>query len=189
MRLRIRSCIPVPAAVALALALATPGTAGAAPGPGTGGPASFLPAVDIVVPQAWQGVWQTTRRTVDCATLAVLATQTYADTICAGEVYEVTPDTPCTGTITDDALNITCTFSEEVFPDCMVTYTQTFTGSRSGDTYTGTNVTIWDYSAGCPLADSCQRYEWEAVRLAEDPGCRPTPVGQASWSAVKQAYR
>lgn len=178
------------AAVALAAILTAPlAAAEAAPRDDRLLRAALQPTDDYTIPAGWQGVWEITERLVDCQTSAVLATETYTDTLCAGEAYLVPGDSPCTGTVDDDSVDITCTSSFEAFPGCTVTFTYTMTGTRTGDSYSGSDQMVWDYSGDCPLPDSCERYEWEATRLALDPACTPTANGQASWTAVKQAYR
>lgn len=194
MRTLPKPAVPWLAGAALLVALlAGPGLptgpTGASAATARGQAIAALPAADITIPQAWHGVWEVTRRRVDCATQQVLETTVLRDTMCAGTLFGLPSEVTCAGTITDGAIDISCSSSSEVFPGCSITLNMTIAGSLSGDSYTGTEITNWDYSDGCPLPDQCLRYEREAVRLADDPGCVPTPTDRSSWSSVKGHYR
>ena len=153
-------------------------------------------AEDIIVPVSWEGVWETTTTEMNCQTLEVLSVTTTLDTLCAGDVLNPAdpdgefPSFECTGTVTDDTINMECSGSMEVLPDCTFTISFISEGSITGDTSTGVSVNRFTYTgAGCFFEDMCTRLETTSVRTGAASGCGTTPVTSASWGGLKSVYR
>ena len=150
-------------------------------------------AEDIIVPESWAGIWETTTTEMDCQTLDVVNVTTTRDTLCAGDIMN--PDDPdgvftCTGTITDATIHIECSSTVEALPDCSLTISLVSDGTRTGDTSTGVSINSFTYTgAGCFFEDTCTRLESTSVRLGDDPGCEPSPVDSARWGSLKSVYR
>jgi len=145
-------------------------------------------------PESWEGVWETTFTEYDCSTEQVTDQGVNLDTICGGDLFipefgeEVAME--CTGDVTDAGANLVCSYSEEVFPGCTVTFQYTTEASRSADTVTGTATASITYAGTCFIDDMCWNEEFTSVRLVdEDPGCTSTPVTAQSWGVLKDHYR
>ncbi len=121
-------------AVALALVL-VPGCGDDDEGTGPSGP--------VVLPAAWAGIWEIETIEHDCGSDVIDHQATVVDTLCAGEEISFAPDdedslaVSCEGSVTDTAVQVTCTSSLELEGE---TYSITIevTINRSGDTMTGT---------------------------------------------------
>lgn len=153
-------------------------------------------AEDIIVPESWEGVWETTTTEMNCQTLEVISVTTTLDTLCGGDVMN--PEDPdgsfpsfeCTGTVTDDTVQMECSGTMEVFPGCSLTLSFNSDGTRTGDTSTGVSINTFTYTgAGCFFEDTCTRLETTSVRTGDNPDCEATPVVTASWGAIKSIYR
>ena len=119
----------------------------------------------------------------------ILNTSSEPDTICTGDGF--TDDSPftCSGTVTDDVVDFTCTGSFEVTPDCTQTTTLEFDSVRTGDSFTSTTVVNVTYSAGCPFPDQCQTIVSHGVRIAPAPPECTVAVEAGSWGRIKARYR
>lgn len=148
---------------------------------------------DASVPAAWAGVWQFQEDDYDCTTNAFLGHSTTEDTLCAGApVFGGSlPGWSCTGTGDDTSLDITCSGSEEIDTGCTVTFTQTLTATRSGDTVNAVATFSQTFSPeGCAfIPDSCTRTESVGTRLGPPPpGCTTATVSE-TWGRTKAHYR
>jgi hypothetical protein len=153
-------------------------------------------ADDIIVPESWAGIWETTTTEMDCETFEVISVSTTLDTLCAGDILNPEnpdPDAPelvCTGTVTDDTIHFECSFTMEILPGCSVTFSFVSDGTRNGDTSSGVTIQTTTYTgAGCFFPDTCTRNESTSVRIGVDPGCEQTPVDSHTWGTLKSSYR
>ena len=150
-------------------------------------------ADDIIVPESWAGVWETTATEKDCQTLEIISVTTTLDTLCAGDI--INPEDPegtflCSGTMTDGAIHLECSSTVEILPDCSLTISFVSDGTRNGDNSTGVSINTFTYTgAGCFFEDTCTRLESTSVRTADDPGCGLAPVAAATWGSFKSVYR
>jgi hypothetical protein len=150
---------------------------------------------DFTIPPEWAGVWDIETVSETCEG-APLDTEVESDTLCSGalileddEEFEL----DCTGTVTSTTVDIECTGSSEIPPDCTVDYSFSLEGSRTGDTYTAVEtiqITYGGTSIECDLfPDSCERYTTTGTRVAPEPANCMVPVEPASWSLLKARYR
>lgn len=146
----------------------------------------------IPYPDAFIGIWENTSVTRDCVTQVILAQSTEQDTICAGDTFD--PDIEgqfpitCTGTITETTVDIHCTGTFEVTPECTATIQFDTDGTRNGDTWTSTTTVEITY-VGCPIPGSCTTTQSTGTRVDPDPAaCPPAPVASSTWGKIKQRY-
>ena len=149
-------------------------------------------AQEIIAPESWAGIWETTTIERDCQTLAIISETTSTDTICAGDIMN--PEDPdeiftCDGSVTDGAVHMECSGTVEIMPGCSLTISFVSDGTRDGDTSSGVTINTFTYvGAACFFEDTCSRNESTSVRTGEDPGCT-TPVAGATWGSLKSVYR
>jgi len=152
----------------------------------------------IVVPPEWDGVWDLTDSTYDCNDVP-MGVSTDRDTICGGQVYDSGGDggpyaLDCTGTVTATTLDITCTGSGEVFPDCNAVIDMHITGTRTGDnsrTVIIINTTYSGTAKGCDLLPpNCTQLVTIGTRIGPAPSdfCT-TPARTTTWGKLKTLYR
>ena len=149
-------------------------------------------AQEIIAPESWAGIWETTTIERDCTTLEIISETTVTDTICAGDIMN--PEDPdgvftCDGSVTDATVHIECSGTVEILPGCSLTISFVSDGTINGDTSSGVTINTFTYTgAACFFEDTCSRRESTAVRTGEDPGCT-TPVAAATWGGLKSRYR
>ncbi len=149
-------------------------------------------AQEIIAPEGWAGIWETTTIERDCTTLEIISETTSTDTICAGDIMN--PEDPdgiitCDGSATDGTVHIECSGTVEILPGCSLTISFVSDGTRNGDTSSGVTINTFTYTgSACFFEDTCSRRESTAVRIGEDPGCT-TPVAAATWGSMKSIYR
>ena len=156
--------------------------------------ASAIPTEAQTIPAAWAGIWEFTTDDEVCDGAFI---DTYVDTtaICPGEEFgadEEGFDLNCSGTITDTAIDVTCSASVELIPDCTMTITLTTQATRTGGTIQGTERTSFTYTGtACgPLVDECTDGTFTGVRIDPDPGaCGSTPTLPTTWGAIKAIYQ
>ncbi len=143
----------------------------------------------VEFPPSWQGIWNENVVMKDCETGTVLGSYAQLDTICPGNSIGDTGDV-CTGTITDTAIDVTCSWSEEVFPGCTVSFQSVTTGTKSGNSISGSTETSTSYTAGCGLPDTCIREEITGtfVSVADEAACPSVATPPASWGVLKSRY-
>lgn len=152
----------------------------------------------IVLPVEWDGVWTTVDSTYDCSG-AFQNTDASADTLCGGKDYLSGGPDPdlwfdCTGTATATTIDVTCTGSQEVFPNCLASYTVTTHGTRSGGTFFLVSTFSITYSGsgeGCEfLTPYCEQTNSHGTRTGPAPTeyCS-VPTHTPSWGALKIRYR
>jgi hypothetical protein len=151
----------------------------------------------IVIPQEWGGIWTSVDSTYDC-TGAFQFVDGSADTLCPGAVvvdpglFPITYD--CTGNADATTVNVECSGSAELMPDCMATYTYSMHGTRSGDSYFMVSSISTSYSGtakGCDLVpSSCTQFNSHGTRTGPAPieYCQ-TPALPSSWGELKVRYR
>ncbi len=150
-------------------------------------------AEDIIVPESWAGIWETTTTEMDCQTLDVISVTTTLDTLCAGDIFN--PEDPefgfvCSGSVTDVAIHLECSATVDILPDCSLSLSFVSDGTRSGETSSGVSVNAFTYTGtGCFFEDTCVRGETTSVRTGDDPDCGPTPVSETGWGSLKSIYR
>ncbi len=149
-------------------------------------------AEDIIVPESWAGIWETTTIEIDCETLVAQPAAVSLDTICAGDIMN--PEDPegifiCSGTITDETVHMECSGTVEVMPGCSLTISFESDGTRNGNSGNGVTINRSTYTgAACFFEDTCTRNETTSVRIDDDSSCA-TPVAAASWGSLKSVYR
>jgi len=156
--------------------------------------ASANPTEAQTIPTAWAGIWEFTTDDEVCGGAFI---ETYVDTstICPGEEFGVNEDgfdLNCSGTITDTVIDVTCSASLDILTDCTMTITLVTQGTRTGDTFQGTERTSFTYTGtACgPFTDECTDGTVSGVRLNPDPGaCGSTPALPTTWGAIKAIYR
>ena len=182
------------AALSVSLLFHAPADAGIHPR-GSGG-SLFAGQGSIVIPAEWAGIWTYVDSTYDCSG-PFQSRDTGSDTLCAGKVIDFNEGSPftvdCTGTTTATTVDVTCTYSGEVFTDCNVSFTIVTQGTRTVDSYVITSTITTVYSgtgAGCDFfPDSCTRTVTRATRTAPEPAeyCA-TPTLPSTWGRVKSRY-
>jgi hypothetical protein len=147
-------------------------------------------AGDLTYPAAWEGVWDVTAETRDCASDFLYGTDEYTDVVCEGDIFELESGFNCTGTVTDTSYDVSCADQTTVLPDCVAFITFDSEGTRSGDSYSAVTIITTEYvGAGCTgTQDTCLRIEEEATRTGADPDCVNTPVDGASWGEIKLRF-
>ena len=150
--------------------------------------------IEFQVPAAWAGVWEVTDVERDCETLELVETTTGNDTLCAGDLIDLTDDgtfeIDCNGTVTDTHVDIECTGSSEE-AGCTGTFSLDLEADRDGETFSGTSITSLEFTGeGCGpfVFGFCQRIETTATRIGPQPAECAVPVETVSWSTLKARY-
>ncbi|MCC6651244.1 MAG: hypothetical protein IT348_08870 [Candidatus Eisenbacteria bacterium] len=154
----------------------------------------------LTVPAAWDGIWVSEDSTYTCEGVFE-SVETFSDTICAGQVLPYNEDPGggmfnliCTGSADATSIQIECGHSEEIIPDCLMTFTLVFDGTRTGDSYVGETTNTFSYSGtaeGCDLApDECSRTVTHATRISPAPPAYcATPARRSTWGELKVRHR
>lgn len=157
-------------------------------------------AGDVTVPPEWDGVWASEDSIYDCSGV-LQSVETYLDTLCSGQVVSFADESPdpginivCTSAATATTVNVSCTGSVEVIPDCTVTYSVEVQAVRTGNSFVGINTTEIQYSGtafGCDFfPESCTRVVTHATRTGPAPSAYcSTPARPQTWGTVKVRYR
>jgi hypothetical protein len=151
----------------------------------------------IVVPVEWGGIWTVEDSTYDCAGV-LQSVETSSDTLCPGE-QTIDPNQfpgqfDCTGSADATSLDVTCSGTSELFPDCSSTFTSTLRGTRTGENYfvvSTVQVTYSGTAEGCDLVPGfCMQVNSHATRTGPVPVeyCQ-TPVRPTTWGSLKLRYR
>lgn len=149
-------------------------------------------ADDIIVPESWAGIWETTTIEIDCETLEAQPATVSLDTLCAGDIMN--PEDPdgifsCIGSITDETVHLECSGTVEIMPGCSLTISFESDGTRNGDNGSGVTISRFTYTgAACFFEDTCTRNETTSIRVGYDPSC-VTPVASETWGSLKSVYR
>jgi len=159
------------------------------------GPLSFLDE-HLVVPQEWAGIWQSNFTVYDCDSGFELFSDAQLDTLCTGTPFIVDGDDDiefiCTGTVDATSVDIECSGSTIVGPDCTMEMVWTTVGTRDGDTMTSTTtLTMTQVGSGCEGPTVfCTRMETTGTRIGSEPEeCGFAPVDVTDWSTIKGLYR
>ena len=159
--------------------------------------ASTRASATIVVPPEWGGIWAVEDSTYDCAGV-LQSVETSADTLCPGEQTIDPQQFPgtfdCTGSADATSIDVTCSGTSELFPDCAATFTSALRGTRTGENYFVVSTVEITYSGtaeGCDLVPGyCLQVNSHATRTAPAPVayCQ-TPARPTSWGTLKVRYR
>jgi len=147
-------------------------------------------AADPAFPAEWAGIWNIATTEYECG--GSTPTDSYADldTICAGEIFTESTDVDyvCDGTIDANSIDVSCTASITEGP-CTITFSSSVTGSRSGDSVSGTNTYSVTYSGCGPIPDECVDEVFTGTRIGGEPSsCASVPVVPTTWGLVKSRY-
>jgi len=155
-------------------------------------------AVDpINIPPEWDGIWTNTDSTYDCNGV-LQSTSTSTDTLCGGAVFvdpgELPVDFQCSGTVNGTTINFTCTGRDTVISDCVLTFTYTTHGTRTGDdSFAVLNVVSSVEGTGFEcgfIPVQCMQINTHAHRTGPAPAAYcSTPTKAATWGGVKIRYR
>ena len=151
----------------------------------------------IVVPVEWGGIWSVTDSTYDCAGV-LQSVESTSDTLCPGEQTVDPQQFPgtfdCTGSADATNIDVTCSGTSELFPDCSSTFSSSLRGTRTGENYfvvSTVEVTYSGTAEGCDLVPGyCLQVNSHATRTAPTPTeyCQ-TPVRPTTWGNLKVRYR
>lgn len=147
------------------------------------------------IPAAWAGIWTFRDTTHTCADPnTITGTDSGLDTLCTGQVFQDSTggvQVNCTGTVTDNSADVTCTGSFQFFPGCDVQFTNHLVATRNGNQafVTTTFNTVYTPSMCLLQLDSCDVTESTLARIAGEPTSCMTPVQRSTWGAVKVHYR
>ena len=152
----------------------------------------------IVVPPEWGGIWTVTDSIYDCAGV-LQSVEASQDTLCPGEPAQQDPQQfpgtiDCTGSADATSIDVSCTGSSELFPDCMMNFTSNLRGTRTGETYfvvSTTELATSGTAEGCDLFPGfCTQINSHATRTAPAPVayCQ-TPTRPTTWGNLKVRYR
>lgn len=149
-------------------------------------------SAQLEFPASWAGIWELTSTERQCGSSTVLDMYTENDTLCVGQSFDAgdEADFQCTGTIGESGIDVSCS-SEISEGPCTITFTYSAVGTRSGDSFSGTDAFSITYSDGCgPVPDQCVETEVSGTRVAPAPlSCGTTPVHHSKWGLVKHIYR
>lgn len=152
--------------------------------------AGTVPAAAQTVPASWAGIWEFTTVDSECDG-PFIDTYVDTDTLCAGEELlneEEGVTLECTGSVDDTTIDLVCSASETEGP-CTTTITFTIQGTRTGDTFSGTETTEITFSGCGPIPDQCIEGTVTGVRTGgEPPECVSTATVPASWGTIKTRY-
>lgn len=151
----------------------------------------------VVIPTEWGGIWAVVDSTYDCAGV-LQSVESNADTLCPGQPAMDTQAFPgqvdCTGSADGTSINVTCTGTAELFPDCNQNFYSNLHGTRTGESYfvvSTTQITYTGTAAGCDLVPGfCSQVNSHATRTGPAPPeyCQ-TPARATTWGTLKVRYR
>lgn len=151
---------------------------------------------EFTVPAAWSGIWTEELVGFDCDTDEEIFSESFTDTICAGDPVYLGGDSEityqCTGSISDTEIDVECSWTMEIFEGCTATFVASMLGTRTGDSYEATSTLTITYvgEGACDFVeDSCTREESTGTRIAPQPAVCNTPVEDATWGGIKALYR
>ena len=89
---------------------------------------------------------------------------------------------------------MTCTYSESVDKDCILSFTIVLQGTMSASSYVITNTTTLETTGTGKICEffpgECSRTVSRGTRLAPEPVLYcSTPVDETTWGRVKSRYR
>ena len=152
---------------------------------------------DVVIPAAWAGIWTFVDSTYDCQG-SLIGTDSGVDTLCTGQSGDPGEGEPfpveCSGTITDNSIDYTCSYSEVIDKECTLSFTVVLQGTMSTNSYVLTN-TVTLSAVGTSKAclffpGSCTRTVSRGTRTAPEPVAYcATPVDETTWGRMKSRYR
>jgi hypothetical protein len=143
------------------------------------------------IPAAWGGIWDFSNTDYDCTTQEILGTDTDMDTLCTGDGFARGIETDCSGTVTDTAVDVTCSGQMEVSPGCNVAFTKTTIATRNGNSMSVTSTFATDYTPDdCAFTpDECVETQSTGTRIGPEPPTCSTSVDGIGWGRIKALYR
>ena len=175
-----------------AIADAAPSKSGLGRAPGIAGGGG-----SIVIPVEWGGIWAVEDSSYDCNGLFDTV-EAGSDTLCPGASVMDSGESPiqmnCTGSADATTVNVTCSGSMEIMPDCQMTITTTLHGTRTGETYFVVSTQEITYSGTAPecglVQGSCTQTNSHGTRTEPTPTqyCQ-TPAIPTTWGKLKVRYR
>jgi hypothetical protein len=150
-------------------------------------------AGQVPIPDEYIGIWDNTTVIRDCTTQQVLFQTSGRDTVCAGETFDPSfgqYQLDCTGTITATTIDVDCTGTFVIDPECSANLHYVIDGTRNGDNWTTTITIDTDYvGTSCPIAHSCTETTQTGTRIDPNPNCSAQPVEPGTWGQIKHNYR
>jgi hypothetical protein len=146
----------------------------------------------VKVPPAWDGIWSYSDSIFTCA-MVLQSVTSGVDTLCAGADFLVTQTGyTCTGTADATTIDLTCTYTYDVLPDCQSNTVTTIRGTLTGDTYssiTTSNTTFTGTGCG-PIPPLCSIVHQHSTRTGPAPAeyCAAATV-PVTWGKIKDIYR
>ncbi len=150
-------------------------------------------AADPVFTDAWEGVWDVDFVERECGS-GDTTPFNGPSRMCSGEPARFNQGLAypyvCDGVVTDDSMEMTCTWEIEPFPGCTAMYDYTLSAVRVGDVLAGTEDFELTFVGDCvDVQPYCSQTEFDGARTALDPMCKDVPVAPASWTTIKSVYR
>jgi hypothetical protein len=147
------------------------------------------------IPAEWAGIWSTVDSVFAC-TGALESVDTYMDTLCVGASVGGNEDVPvgsftCSGNVDATTATFSCNGSEFIDP-CTATFSSSTQATRSGDTYSGTTSTSFEFSGGLEcqfIPGFCEEIRFTATRVASAPEECSVAVEDVPWTHLKKIYR
>lgn len=188
----------LPIAVLLFALVAFAPAAHAAPAPAFFAKMARQATRNIVVPLEWDGTYAIVDSIYTCDSTFVAFT-TFGDTLCGGQPFvppssDTTFALQCTGTITATTIDLDCTSSGPIVPDCDANYHMVMHGTMAPGLYHVVSTITITYSGngvGCDnFPPYCGQVDTWGVRTGPAPTdyCT-TPARRTTWGRVKSYYR
>jgi hypothetical protein len=150
-------------------------------------------AGQVPIPDEYIGIWDNTVVIRDCDTQAILFQGANRDTVCTGETFDPSfgqYELTCTGTITATTVDVDCTGTFPIDPECSANLHYVIDGTRNGDSWITTITIDTDYvGTSCPIAHSCTVTTNTGTRIDDNPHCQAQPVEPGTWGQIKHYYQ
>lgn len=155
-----------------------------------------LARASVLVPVEWDGFWTTVDSVYTCEGVLLFTPPASADTICGGKDFS--PTAPggitlvcTTGTVDANTIDLTCTGSGTIEPDCDASYTIVTHQTRTGDTFFSVSTINVTYTGtACPGPSDCLQVNVHGTRTGPAPTdyCA-TPTKRSTWGQIKVLHR
>lgn len=151
-------------------------------GCGDDGPSG--PPSQVIVPEAWRGMWQITYTASTCTSDSVIDTSVDIRPACPGQTLEQflgidsqNVELSCSGEFTDTALQAHCTGQTDLV--CLITLSTDLSALRADSLFSGTAVLRTTLDCGGDQETDCETYAIEGVRIDPSPAECDAPVALA----------
>jgi hypothetical protein len=155
---------------------------------------SSMPAINVVWPLEWGGVWEGQSRTYFCEE-ATTPWESSDETICGGAFIdpEIADDVIWdVGALNATAVNLTATATVTHYENCFKTTSMNMVANRNGNSMTGIIVVRENFAGpaiGCDaIPSTCWQLDIEADRTGPEPGTCVAAVEPVTWGHVKSIY-